>query len=89
MDDPICNITTEIIEEILDEYPRIQSLDFSKNALESIENLEQSSETLIVLNLSFNKINFQGINCLPKLINLVDLQISNNLIKSLQFSGIN
>ena len=55
----IVEITIDLIQDILKEYPRIQSLDFSYNLLEKITSLELANETLIALNLQHNKIDFQ------------------------------
>lgn len=55
----IVEITIDLIQDILKEYPRIQSLDFSYNLLEKITSLELAKETLIALNLQHNKIDFQ------------------------------
>jgi Leucine-rich repeat (LRR) protein len=89
-DEKIECISLEIIEEILSEYPRIQSLDFSHNSLTKIENLEKARNTLLALNVSFNHIDFTfSSGCLPQLTNLVQLDLSNNCITVLKPSGIN
>lgn len=84
-DEKISEITREIIDQILLEYPRIQSLDFSNNLLTGIQYLEPTGQTLLALNLSNNMISFgpTSVNCLGSLINLVVLNLSNNRITTL------
>ena len=60
-DDQITEITAEIMTQILEEYPRIQSLDFSHNRLARVLTLERACESLIALNLSFNVIDFKEV----------------------------
>lgn len=85
-------ITVDLIQDILKEYPRIQSLDFSYNLLQHISSLELSKDTLIALNLQHNKIDFhvsRGVpNSLPFLVKLVQLDLSFNQISNLKNSGI-
>jgi|DEB0MinimDraft_12_1074336.scaffolds.fasta_scaffold262025_1 Leucine-rich repeat (LRR) protein len=86
----ISDITAEIIDQIVEEYPRIQSLDFSSNLLTAVENLQRTSATLIAINLSHNHLDFSSgmTSALSHLYNLVQLNLSNNWIVSLQCSGI-
>ena len=96
--DKIREITPEIIAQILSEYPRIQSLDFSQNLLTNVTNLEACRHTLIALNLSQNLLDFPQqradadgmvpLTCLGTLSSLVVLNLCQNQISSLSGSGI-
>ena len=67
-------------------------LDFSYNNLTCIENIEIFANTLIILNLSDNRINFTlaniSINSFNHLENLIQLNLSKNVIDSLKYSYI-
>ena len=83
-------ITPDIIEQILVEYPHIQSLDFSENLLTGIAELQKTAPTLLALNLQRNRIVFgsDSPNCLGALDNIVVLNLSNNMIDSLRYSQV-
>lgn len=78
------------MEQILEEYPSIESLDFSNNLLSQVHSLEPCFKTLSSLNLSHNQIDFaaEGCSCLGELVNLKELKLNNNAIKTLSCSGL-
>lgn len=78
------------MQQISENYPGIKSLDFSRNLLTEVNNLQPVASSLLALNLCHNFITFDELSpsTLGSVPKLVQLDLSHNKIKSLRLSQL-